>query len=122
MQQSDDNLLGFCLWRTPNTLTYRIKVHSFRQCICKHIIEWSHDLTEFIESRVNNKDITPPFISIIHILKGVLSSFCLFNASNHNLAQLGYKNLIFASFECSFMDFLLLKYELTQAQVTKAST
>ena len=40
-------------------------------------------------------------------------------ASRRNLAQLGHKNLIFACFKCSFVDFFLLKYELTQAQVIK---
>ena len=36
-------------------------------------------------------------------------------ASHRNLAQLGHKNFIFAYFKCSFMDFFLSKYELTQA-------
>ena len=40
-----------------------------------------------------------------------------YTASCRNLAQLGHKNLIFACFKCSFVDFFLLKYELTQAQV-----
>ena len=40
-------------------------------------------------------------------------------ASRRNLAQLGHKKLIFACFKCSFVDFLLLKYELTQVQVIK---
>ena len=40
-------------------------------------------------------------------------------ASRRNLAQLGHKNLIFAGFKCSFVDFFLLEYELTQAQVIK---
>ena len=42
-----------------------------------------------------------------------------FTASRRKLAQLGHKNLIFVGFKCTFMDFFLLKYELTQAQVTK---
>ena len=33
--------------------------------------------------------------------------------------NLDTKNLIFASFKCSFVDFFLSKYELTQAQVIK---
>ena len=43
----------------------------------------------------------------------------LSTASRCNLAQLGHKNLIFAFLKCSFVDFFLLKYELTQAQVMK---
>ena len=41
-------------------------------------------------------------------------------ASRLNLAHLGHKKLIYDCFECSFMDFFLLKYLLTQAQVIKA--
>ena len=41
-------------------------------------------------------------------------------ASRLNLAHLGHKKLIFDCFECSFVDFFLLKYLLTQAQVIKA--
>ena len=40
-------------------------------------------------------------------------------ASHRNFAQLGHKNLIFACFKCSFVDFFLLIYEWTQAQVIK---
>ena len=40
-------------------------------------------------------------------------------ASRHNLAKLGHINLIFASSKCNLVDFFLLKYALTQAQVIK---
>ena len=36
-----------------------------------------------------------------------------------NLAHLGHKKLISDCFECSFVDFSLLKYALTQAHVIK---
>ena len=49
----------------------------------------------------------------------LLSQWTYFTASRRNLAQLEHKNLIFACFKCGFVDFILLKYELTQAQVIK---
>ena len=36
------------------------------------------------------------------------------SAPCRNLTQLGHKYLILACFQCSFMDFFLLKYALTQ--------
>ena len=48
-----------------------------------------------------------------------LSGFHIVTGARRNLAQLGHKNLIFAHVKCSFVDFFLLKYELTQAQAIK---
>ena len=59
------------------------------------------------------------FYSNLKLFHKAVKCHFIFTASRRNLAQLGHKNLIFACFKSSFVDFFLLKYELTQAQVIK---